>query len=323
MKFKGYLLAIISAATYGTNPAFAVPLYEAGINANSVLIFRYLLALPILAIMLKARGHSLALARHEIIPLLLVGIALGLSSLGLFESYMYMNSGVASTLLFIYPVMVAMVMILFYGEKFRMVTAISLIIMALGMTLLMHSEQGFTLSAIGCALVILSSATYTVYLVFVNVSKTAARIPTLKLTFYSLLFGLTVFVANMTRMPLTLPTQPLQWGSLLALAILPTVVSFLCATRAIQIIGSTSTAILGALEPVTAVILSVVILHQPLTPREISGGLLILIATTLIVSVDRLPSIMLRVRRLFPRIPHKHPCFFQNLHPSKKSKRFG
>ncbi len=59
MKLKGYILAAVAAATYGTNPAFAVPLYADGMNPNTVLFFRYLLGLPILASMLLLRGHSL------------------------------------------------------------------------------------------------------------------------------------------------------------------------------------------------------------------------------------------------------------------------
>ncbi len=306
-KLKGYLLAIISAATYGTNPAFAIPLYNDGINTNTVLLFRYLLALPVLAIMLKLRGHSLALRRNEVVILFILGIAIGLSSLGLFESYLYMNSGLASTLLFVYPVMVAIAMIIFFGEKFRIITAVSLIVMLAGMLLLMHDESGFSINVKGFILVMISSATYAVYLIVVNVNKTAASIPTLKLTFYSLLFGSTVFLLNLVRTPLTMPYEPGQWLNLMALSLLPTIVSFVCATAAIQIIGSTSTAILGALEPVTAVILSVVILHQTLTPRELTGALLILIATTLIVGGDSIPAILLRVRRLFPRIrQHGH-----------------
>jgi drug/metabolite transporter (DMT)-like permease len=81
-----------------------------------------------------------------------------------------------------------------------------------------------------------------------------------------------------------MPSGAFQWSSLLALAILPTIVSFFCATAAIQYIGSTSTAILGSLEPVTAVILSMLLLHQPMTLREAFGGLLILLATILVLT---------------------------------------
>ncbi len=95
MKLKGYLLAALAAATYGTNPAFAVPLYAEGMNPNTVLLFRYVLGLPILAVMLMARGYSLKISRREMMPLGVLGVLMGISSLTLFESYNYMNSGIA------------------------------------------------------------------------------------------------------------------------------------------------------------------------------------------------------------------------------------
>ena len=110
MKMKGYLLAALAAATYGTNPAFAVPLYEHGMNPNTVLLFRYAMGLPLLAAMVLLRGHSLRVERRDLTPLAILGVLMGISSLTLFASYNYMNSGIASTLLFVYPVMVALLM---------------------------------------------------------------------------------------------------------------------------------------------------------------------------------------------------------------------
>ena len=75
---------------------------------------------------------------------------------------------------------------------------------------------------------------------------------------------------------------------------------------AIQNIGSTSTAIFGALEPVTAVLLSVFILGEAVTTREIYGGMMIILASTLVVVGDNLPDILLRVRKLFPPVRKRH-----------------
>ena len=99
-KAKGYLLGAVAAATYGMNPLFALPLYKAGMDPDSVLFFRYLFAIPLLGIMLKARGRDFRLHRREIVPLVLLGLLVALSSLSLFLSYNYMDAGIASTLLF-------------------------------------------------------------------------------------------------------------------------------------------------------------------------------------------------------------------------------
>ena len=302
MKLKGYLLAALAAATYGTNPAFAVPLYADGMNPNTVLLFRYILGLPVLACMLFLRGHSLKINRREVMPLATLGVLMGISSLTLFESYNHMNSGIASTLLFVYPVMVAVLMTFLFHERFRATTALCLIIMAAGLIMLLRAPSDGEISIFGVTLVMLSSLTYAIYLVMTNVSKTIQAIPTLRLLFWQLAFGSVVFLFMFAiGTPFTPVPQAVDWVNLILLAILPTVVSLGCTTVAIHCIGSTPTAIFGALEPVTAVILSILTLGQTITPRELAGGLLIVIATTMVVASDRIDPILLRVRKLFPR----------------------
>lgn len=304
-EIKGYLLAALAAAAYGTNPAFAVPLYADGMNPNSVLLFRYVMGLPILALILVVRRTGFRLAKDEVGPTVILGILMSLSSLGLFESYKYMNSGVASTLLFVYPVMVAVMMIFFFHEKFRMTVALCLLIMAAGLMLLMKPSGGETLSAFGCLLVMLSALTYALYIVFVNVSKTIKEIPTTKLLFYVLAWGCLVFLVMIPMgHSLTMPPVASGWLNLTALAVIPTVFSLACTTRAIQLIGSTPTAILGALEPVSAVVLSVAVLGQAITMREIAGGLLIVLATTIVIGDKTVDKLILHVRKMFPRIRH-------------------
>lgn len=301
MKLKGYLFAALAAASYGTNPVFAIPLYEHGMNPNTVLLFRYLFSLPILACMVLFRGYSLKLNRKEVLPLAFLGIMMGISSLTLFESYNYLNSGIASTLLFVFPVMVALIMTLFFHEKFRMTTGICLIIMGLGLIMLIDTSNGAKISGIGIGLVMISALTYAINLVMTNVSKTVQSIPTSKLLFWELAFGSFVFIILLcSGTSFTPVSQPNDWINLWALAILPTALSLSCTTLAIRCIGSTPTAIFGALEPVTAVVLSILILGQSITPRELGGGLLIILATTLIIAADRIDKIILRVRKMFP-----------------------
>ena len=93
VKAKGYILGTIAAATYGMNPLFALPLYKAGMNPDSVLFFRYLFAIPLLGIMLKARRRNFQINKKEILPLAVLGLLVALSSLALFRSYNYMDAG--------------------------------------------------------------------------------------------------------------------------------------------------------------------------------------------------------------------------------------
>lgn len=302
-EIKGYALAALAAAAYGTNPAFAIPLYEQGMNPNSVLFFRYLFGIPLIALVMAARGVPFRLSREEIGPTAILGILMAFSSLALFESYKYINSGIASTLLFVYPVMVAVMMIFFFHEKMRISVVLCLVIMSVGLILLMKPQGEITLSPFGCLLVMVSALTYALYIIFVNVSKVIKAIPTSKLLLYVLACGSAVYLAMMPLgNELTMPTKESGWLNLTALAVIPTLLSLTCTTKAIQLIGSTPTAILGALEPVSAVLLSVTVLGQSLTPRDIAGGILIIIATTIVIGDKSVDKLILHVRKLFPRM---------------------
>lgn len=304
-KVKGYILGAIAAATYGMNPLFALPLYKAGMNPDSVLFFRYLFAIPVLAIMIKARGRNFKLKNNEVIPLIIMGLLVSFSSLALFLSYNYMEAGIASTLLFVYPILVAIIMALIFKEKISILTTLCIILAVGGITLLYKSEDDTTLSLTGILLVLGSALSYAIYIVGAN-RPLLKGIATLKLTFYVLLFGLTLFIARIDfGKSLLIPEEWYLWGNLLALAIFPTAISFLCTTLAVQYIGSTPTAILGALEPLTAIFFGVTIFGEALTPRLCCGIIMIILAVTLIIAGSNVTAYLVRFRKLFPKLPLK------------------
>lgn len=304
-KAKGYILGAVAAATYGMNPLFALPLYKAGMNADSVLFFRYLFALPILGVMIKARGRNFKLKRKEIFPLVVMGLLVALSSLTLFQSYNYMDAGIASTLLFVYPIMVALIMALVFRERLTWQTALCILLALGGIALLYKGGDGSTLSLTGTALVLVAALAYAVYIVGVNQS-TLKEVATLKLTFYVLLFGLSLFLVRTDfGKELYIVDKWYLWGNLLALAVFPTALSFLCTTGAIQYIGSTPTAILGALEPVTAVFFGVTVFGEALTLRVSCGIAMIILAVTFIIAGGNITVYMVRFRKLFPKLPMK------------------
>ena len=302
-KAKGYILGSIAAASYGMNPLFALPLYKAGMDPDSVLFFRYLFAIPLLGIMIKARGRSFKIQRKETFPLIIMGLLVALSSLTLFLSYNYMAAGIASTLLFVYPIMVALIMAMVFKEKLALQTIVCMLLALGGIGLLYKSEDGSTLSLIGTLLVFASSLSYAIYIVGIN-QTSLKNVATLKVTFYVLLFGLSLFVARLLYSGvLNTPDQWYLWANLLALAVFPTAISFLCTTGAIQYIVSTPTAILGALEPVTAIFFGIAVFGESLTVRESFGLVMIIVAVTFVIAGGNITSQLVRFRKLFPRLP--------------------
>lgn len=281
---RGYVLGAVAAASYGLNPLFTLPLYGAGLGVDSVLFYRYLPAVVMLGALMLLRRQSFALARRDIAPLAVMGLLFSFSSLFLFESYNHMDAGIASTILFLYPVLVAVIMAAGFHERVTAATLFSIALAFGGISLLYEGGDGRTLSLYGVGLVFLSSLCYAVYIVGVNRSSLKA-LPTEKLTFYALLFGLGVYVV---RLRLGADLQPIPtpalWINVISLALFPTIVSLVTMAGAIRRIGSTPTAILGALEPVTALFFGVAVFGERLTPRIVAGVALILAAVTLIIA---------------------------------------
>lgn len=306
VKVKGYLLGALAAASYGMNPLFALPLYNDGMDPYSVLFFRYLFAIPILGIMLKARGRTFAVSRHDLLPLVVMGLLLAMSSLSLFLSYNYMEAGIASTMLFVYPIMVAVIMAIFFREHITAQTASCIFVALVGIALLYKGSDGATLDATGVMWVMVSALSYALYIVGVNRPRLKG-IATLKLTFYALVFGFSIFiVCTDFGRALTFPSAWYKWGNLVALALFPTAISFLCTTQAIQYIGSTPTAILGALEPLTAVFFGVTVFGEALTPRLMFGIVMIIAAVSALVAGGSITSHLIRFKKMFPRL-RRHP----------------
>ena len=284
MKHKGIICGILAAICYGTNPLGALPLYEEGINTASVLFFRFSLATVILGVVLIANRRSFAVTRSELTTMASLGALMAVSSLTYYQSFHYMDAGIASTILFVYPVMVAVIMASFFREKVTATTITSIILALVGICLLYKGDTGISLSMTGVLLVMVSSLTYAIYIVIVN--QSSIRMSTMKLTFYILLSCVICLLAYSFSSPdmhLMLPPSPRAWFFACWLGLVPTVLSLVFMTIAVHEVGATPTAIMGALEPLTAVAIGVMVFGEVLTMRLAVGIVLILSAVLLIV----------------------------------------
>ena len=222
---RGYVLGAIAAASYGLNPLFALPLYGAGLGVDSVLFYRYVLAVVMLGALMLFRRQSFALRRRDVLPLAAMGVLFSVSSLLLFESYNLMDAGIASTILFVYPVMVAVIMAVGFRERVTAATVVSIALACGGISLLYKGGDGATLNLAGVVLVFLSALSYAVWIVAVNRSS-LKDLPTEKLTFYCLVFGSLVYVVRLRGCADLQPVpSSLMWVNAVALALFPTIVS--------------------------------------------------------------------------------------------------
>ena len=281
---KGYLFAAIAAASYGTNPIFAIPLYREGISVTSVLFMRYAMAVAIMFFVTMIKSPKAFVIKPKYVGLLaFMGILMVLSSIALFESYKYLSAGIASTLLFFYPVMVAIIMAIFYKERLTKKSWACLVTAFIGVVILSKDDDGGFISLLGLALVMFSSLAYAIYLVYINRGP-MKNIDTSTITFYVIVGGFLVMILNcIIDGGVTFPTTTKGWINAVGLGVFPTVISLVFTSRAIALIGSTETAIFGALEPLTAVILGILILGETLTITPAIGMILIFFSVTVLM----------------------------------------
>ena len=284
MKHKGIICGILAAVCYGTNPFGALPLYEEGVNTASVLFYRFSMAVLMLAVMLIVERKSFSVKKGELKTLASLGALFAVSSITYYQSFRFMDAGIASTILFVYPVMVAVIMAAFFKESVTLSTVSAIILALLGIGLLYRGGEGATLSTMGIILVMLSSLSYAVYIVIVN--QSSIRMSSLKLTFYVLLICMMCLLAYSFTSPdlhLQLPPSPRAWFFACWLGLVPTILSLVLMTIAVHEVGATPTAIIGALEPLTAVAIGVLLFGESLTPRLMTGIVFILLAVMVIV----------------------------------------
>lgn len=281
----GYTAGILAAAFYGLNPLFALPLYAQGMDAWSVLLFRYILSLPLLLIMAYKQGVSLRVTRKEATSLFILGMLMAGSSALLYLSYDLMDAGIASTILFVYPILTAVLMAILYGERMHWMVGLCLLLATLGIGILSGAggKGAAHVSVEGVVMVIFSALAYALYLIYIN--KGAVKgMPSTATTFYVLAMGCLLLIAGMAfNGHLSMP-HGWYWSFSMGSAIFPTALSLALTGIAIQHIGSTETAILGAMEPITAVTVGVLVFHEHLSAHSIMGIVLIVTAVTLVVA---------------------------------------
>ena len=285
----GYPAGIITGITYGLNPLFAVPLMNNGASIESILFFRYTFAVVLLAAFLILTRQSFRITARQAGVLLALGLLYTSSSIFLFEAYNYIASGLATTLIFLYPVLVAIIMVFL-----RVVPSwpvwLSIAATFGGVIIMTQGSGGDSLNPIGIALSLGSALVYALFIVIINRSKAIAQISNTLLTFYSLTVGAIVFLGkiSLSDAPISAGiTTGGDWLNLAGLALLPTIVSTATLAIATRNIGATKASVLGVFEPITAILIGTLMFGEPLTTNILLGIGIAIVAVTFMISVTK------------------------------------
>ena len=184
-QLKGVLLAMISSSTFGLIPLFALPAMQEGVGLDSTY---YFIVLPFpqwsWSACLLLRRVDLRITLKEFGTMFLLGGAYASTSLFLTASYLYIPSGVATTIHFLYPVLVTAIMIAFFKDKISLSVIIATVLAILGVYLLSSGEGEGVTSWKGLFMVLSTVVTYATY-ISLRVNKSCIQhMDGLKMTFY-------------------------------------------------------------------------------------------------------------------------------------------
>lgn len=281
----GYPAGIITGITYGLNPLFGMPLMSKGVSIESILFFRYGIAVALLGLFLILQKQSFRLSWKQAGIMLILGCLYTASSVFLFEAYNYIASGLATTLIFLYPVVVAIIMVFLRVIPSWQVW-LSIVVTFAGVIIMTQSDSSQTIDPIGVLLSLGSATVYAIFIVIINRSKTIATISSSLLTFYSLSVGAVIFMGMIIHSGAEATAGidcASDWLNLVGLAILPTIISTATLALATRNIGATKASVLGVFEPITAILVGTIVFNEALTTNIIVGILLAMGAITFMI----------------------------------------
>ena len=284
-RIKGILYAAVSSSTFGLAPFFSLTLLLAGFSAFEVLSYRWGVATIALTLFGWCSGCSFRLEKKDFLVVLLLSLLRAVTSFSLLIAYQNIATGVASTIHFMYPLAVSLVMMYFLQEKKSLWVMFAVFMSLLGAALLssgeLEAKNGDTI--VGLVAACVSVFSYAGYIVGVRMTR-AVRINSTVLTCYVMGLGTVLyFIGALTTSGLQLVADGYTWLIILGLALPATAISNITLVRAIKYAGPTLTSILGAMEPLTAVVIGVFVFKELFTLNSAIGIILILLAVSVVI----------------------------------------
>lgn len=283
--FRGYLYSILSAVIYGSMPLMATHIYNDGVNSISLVLFRNLFAIPLIAFLAYKQGKSFAVPKKSLLPIGLIAVVgCCVTPLLLLSSYNFMDSSVATIFHFIYPAVVILLGALFMKQKVTLGTLICMILCICGICL--FYTPGSPLDWRGATLAIVSGVTCAIYICLLSAFK-YKQIPLFLFTLYVIIISsIILFMFCLTTGTLTFPKSTVGWLLCILFANLVTAGAVVLLQAGTFIIGGERASILSTLEPITSIILGVCFLGESITLLTGFGAALVILASILIAIFD-------------------------------------
>ena len=289
--FKGVVFALISSGTFGLVPLFSLPLMisdlrpeqAAVIGVPTILFYRFLFSSITMGAVSVYKRINLRVDFKSLIVLFVLALLYAATAKFIVDSYEYIDSGLSTTVHFLYPIFVSFVMVFFFKEKISILLFLASILSIVGVGFMCwHGEVSNELIA-GLLLAGLTIVTYGLYIAGLNKSSIAAM-NVESVTFYVLVFGCGIFLlyalltTGIDRIYL-----PNDWFNLIMLGFFATFISDLTLVLAVKYAGATITSILGSMEPVVAVLVGYLFFQEYFGLESAIGLTLVLIGVVLVI----------------------------------------
>lgn len=276
---RGMVFSAASAVLFGVTPAVASRIYSMGGNAVTLTFYRNLMAVPVLLALLGLEGVSLRLTRREAGLLLLMGAGFRVTTtLMLYQSYLYIPTGMATTLHFLYPALTALLCRARFRERLGPWKLFALGLSGLGALCLLELSAGTDPRGV---LLASSALTYACYLI--GLDKTALRDmhPHKAACYMGLLNAAAMLAVGLPTHQLRLALPPAALGLSFLLAVSTSFLAVSLLQRGIRLLGASSAALFSMLEPITSVAVGCLALAESVSRRSLLGCALILAGVAL------------------------------------------
>lgn len=286
----GIVNGIVSGISFGLIPLFSIPVIAAGMDNVSILVYRFLFGSAAMLLLLMSRRTNMKISMSELWRITLLSFFYIGTAISTLECYHYLSSGIATALVYTDPIWCAIIGLIFLSEKFSWKLTSSILLASIGVMMMtgVFSEDA-TFSLVGLIWGLASGVFYALYLILVPRLKVKS-IPSLKLTFYVFFTGMILLAVYgwCLNGKVEAISDSSCWINLILLGLVPTALSNICVTASLKLIDSTIVAILGAFEPLTAMVVGIALLGDPYSIISMTGAALILFAVALLTVFPKL-----------------------------------
>jgi drug/metabolite transporter (DMT)-like permease len=277
----GILLIAISAASFGTLAIFGRYAYADGMDIFTVLFLRFGLSAAFMTVILILRREPFP--RGQILAQLIGMGALGYvgQSFSYLTGIQYASAGLVALLLYLYPIFVAILSIIFLHERLTRVKIAALVIAFIG-TMLTVGPAGGQIT--GILLALSAALIYSIYIIVgTNVMKHVSAVQSSTVIFASAgaVYGLLTLINGAT-----FPASHAGWTAVLGLIVISTIIPVVTFLAGLERIGPTNAAMLSTLEPMVTVLLAAWLFGETLLPIALLGGGLILVAVVILTRAE-------------------------------------